>query len=122
MAKTKVKSYLQERKKSIFAPFIIELEQGEYLEIPSSNSLSNNFKTEFGRLNLRFQEVEKNKNRKDYNEKQMSVLEDLFNLVNDNLPVFKNIDAQYGSVLWWIVFRDWSDFCKEQLQLDDLGK
>ena len=122
MAKTTVKSYLKAREESSFAPFIIELEQGEFLEIPSSNTLPNSFKTSFGRLNLRMQELNHGKTKNKYDDKQISNVEDIYHLVNENIELFRMIDEKYGSTIWWMVFKDWAEFSAEQLKVSDQGK
>lgn len=109
------KSYITEKEN--FKPFVIELVQGEFLEIPSSHTLPNNFQFSLAKYQLRAQGKEINDN-----EKKVAVAEDIYNLTNKMVATFKLIDETYGHSLWWLIFKDWQTFCKDQLEVDNLGK
>ena len=113
-----VKSYLNERKDKKYKPFIIELEEGEYTEIPSSHNLPNDYQFAFAKYNLKAQEVFKSKN----DNSKIKAMEDIYHLTNETLEVFREIDKKYGSTLWWMIFKDWAQFCSEQLEVSDPGK
>lgn len=129
MAKTTktptVKSYIKAQEDESFKPFVIELVEGERIEIPSLNNQSNDFKTTFARLNFKMEEIGKIKNPKTKaatRDKQLNVTEDIYHLINETFETFRLIDNKFGSTLWWMVFKDFAQFCSEQLKVSDQGK
>jgi len=95
------------------------LVKGEFLEIPSSHTLPNDFQSKLARYQLRNINANKEKNSED---KKIAVYEDIYHLTNETVEVFRKIDAEYGQALWLMIFRDWLAFCKEQIKVDELGK
>lgn len=114
---TTVKSYLENKEQ--FKPFTIELVKGEFLEIPSSHTLSNEYQFTLAKYKMRSVNTSKSEVSV---EKRTAIAEEIYHLTNKHVEVFRHIDENFGHALWWIIFKDWLDFCKDQVKLSDQGK